>query len=166
MTAYEHRPNRKPPVPAEKPKPKRNGLRRVSKKRAKLNREAWKEREEFRKLFPLCCWCGVRDPANHTIDEIVRGSSRGLAIVDRRAWLPACYDCNSVILTGMTIEHKLAIKLCIDPEYFDLQFINRIRGRAPGSITLADVAEWLKPVAFTHAGECLSNYLRGKPIHF
>lgn len=145
----------------EKPKG-RKPLRRVSKKRAALNRSVQKRRADFRKEFSRCCWCGESRLRDHTIDEIVRGSSRGVALGDRRAWLPACYTCNSFILTGIAIEQKLAIKLCIDPAYFDLEAINKMRGRSGHAITLADVSAWLKPVA--HSGECLDNYNSGKPL--
>ncbi len=120
-------------------------MKHKSSKQSKLERTHDKERREFRLLFPNCCICGSGDPATHTIDEIVRGGSRSLGYAARAAWIPACFSCNCGPLNSMPVEHKLAIKLCIDPEYFDIEQVNAMRGRAPGAITLVDVSKYLQP---------------------
>ena len=121
-------------------------MKRKSSKQSKLERDSANERKEFRILFPSCCICGKHDPDTHTIDEIVRGGSRSKGYADRVAWLPACFACNCGPLNSMPVVQKLAIKLCVDPEYFDLMKVNEMRGRAPNAITLTDVATYLTPL--------------------
>lgn len=81
------------------------------------------------------------------VHEIIGGPSRMRAFVERAAWLPACNPCNGDALTDRTawpLAKQLAIKLELDPQWFDLDAINALIAVAghpnpPRAITADDV---------------------------
>lgn len=121
-------------------------MRSYTKLRAKLNREVAAMRADYLKEFPICvvCWQFVASQ----VHEITRGTAgRPLSIGESATWLALCTFCNTSRLCDYSkwpIERQLAVKLRHDPERFDLEVIWRIRGRAPSSITLKDVVQYLE----------------------
>lgn len=122
---------------------KRSRLRRVSKKRAALNREAKPLRDDFRQMFTMCQCCCKRVASD--VHEICRGSHREAALKERAAWLCLCRVCHDELddYSQWPITRQLALKLVGDPEFFDLATVNTLRGRDENAITLAEVAKWL-----------------------
>ncbi len=152
------------PPPAEKARvtKQRKPLRKVSAKRAKLNREVKGWRAAFINEVERCQVCGKKfkwDTASPemmdlgclftrklSVHEIAKGSLRGFAMKHRACCLVVCSKCNCDDLCDYSkwpIERQLAVKLITDPEYFDLELFNKVRGRAPTAITLADVVPYL-----------------------
>ncbi len=157
MTGYRIDPGRrKLPPPAEQPKP-RKPMRRVSKERSKLMREVAAWRGCFIIDMRQCQICGKKlvwresDPITSvrslSVHEIAKGPCRSEAMKHRECCLVACDICNCGPLCDYKIwpiERQLAVKLLTDPEYFDLELFNKVRGRAPTAITLADVVPYLQ----------------------
>ena len=116
-------------------------MRRVSKKRAALRREAAPLELEFLQQYPWCWYCGQRSEG---IDHICRGAHRGQSLLERCTWVASCNACNTGEPGAWPVEKKLAYKLQMDPEHFSIEKVNQIRGRADTSITLAHVAGYLE----------------------
>ena len=123
-------------------------MRSYTKLRAKLNREVAAARQAYLAEFPVCvvCWQGL----SGGVHEICRGTAnRVLSISEPATWLAVCTQCNCHALTDYSqwpIERQLAVKLCHDPERFNLETICRIRVRAISSITLKDVVQYLEVI--------------------
>jgi 5-methylcytosine-specific restriction endonuclease McrA len=100
------------------------------------------ERREYRQR--PCQLCGKRQ-SDH-VHEIASGPARKEALKHRAAWLALCESCHRRMHdhSDFPIERQCALKLLVDPEYFNLEVICRLRGRAPTAITLADVAPFLE----------------------
>ena len=99
-------------------------------------------RNEYRnKHCQLCHWLKATD-----CHEIARGPARKAALECRSTWLALCRPCHEKLgdYSEWPVERQLALKLVVDPEHFDLVKVNRIRGRADGAITLADIVPHLK----------------------
>lgn len=123
---------------------KRTRLKHTSTKQARLQREHRQARRDFLSEFPRCWFCGAPSTETH---EIASGTGiRNLAFGLREAWAAACNHCNFHRLTDRKeypVARQMAVKLVSDPEYFDLELICKIRGRALTATTLADVAAHL-----------------------
>jgi hypothetical protein len=79
------------------------------------------------------------------VHEICSGPARQKALNHRETWLALCRGCHQRMHTpsDFSIERQLALKLLVDPEYFNLELVCQLRGRAPTAITLADVSPYL-----------------------
>lgn len=128
------------------------GLRAVSKKRAKLNREVKPWRDAYRDDTFHCPVCLLGNHWNLVaiaplyVHEIARGAHRAEAIKHRACCLVVCHDCNCGPLCDYSkwpLERQLALKLITDPDHFDLALFNSVRGRAATAITLRDVVPFL-----------------------
>lgn len=122
---------------------KRSYIKRMSKAKRKEIAETAGPRKEYRESNPCALHkaLGHYEPATQT-HEIACGPARGKAVYHREAWLATCETCHPY-LQGMAVERQMAVKLLVDPEYFDLDLICELRGRAKGAITLADVVDHL-----------------------
>ena len=124
-------------------------MRRVSKKRGRLNRAVASVRAEFREAFPFCMWpgCGLRATDLH---ELARGPARGKALSERAAWLHLCAahhaECGDYSIGGLPTQ--LAVKRNADPFDYSRVAVNRLRGRQDDEITEAEVdAAWVELLA-------------------
>lgn len=120
-------------------------MRRLSKKRARLDRQLRQQRSDFVAEYPQCmCGCGERATACH---EMACGwSNRPQAIQHRFCWLSLSDYCNQYEFTNYAkwpLERQLALKWIHDREHLDLVAFNRLRGRADSAITMADVIPWI-----------------------
>jgi hypothetical protein len=123
-------------------------MRKVSTKTQSLQKKWGPVRKEFLEQFPICCICGG---PSQCVDEILRGKNRLRALVERACWLPACGLCNTGDLADpgyWPVERKLAVKLLVDPGWFDLNTVNRVLAPAgardiPRAYTGDDVLDWL-----------------------
>lgn len=137
--------NRKTPLKPSSKGLKRSRLARQSKERRELRKQVAPLEKEFLSQFPMCVYCGVRRSTG--IDHIAGGASRKAALTERCAWNSSCWECNSGDANDpmkFPIERKLAVKLTTDGEFFDLDTFNKLRGRAAGAITLAEVSAFLE----------------------
>ena len=100
-------------------------------------------RDEFRLEHIYCMSCGALASDVH---EICRGPHRARAVTERCTWLLLCRRCHDDMdgYAEWPIEKQLGCKLVHDPNWFDLDRVNEIRGRAPGAITLADIVPYLE----------------------
>ncbi len=135
-------------------------MKRISTETAKLNRSVKDWRTEFIVWAGGCQTCQYmnRDLSGTTewdvcfgsvrsVHEIAKGQHRHNAIKHRACCLVVCSKCNCDDLCDYSkwpIERQLAVKLLTDPEYFDLDLFNKVRGRAATAITLADIVPYLK----------------------
>jgi hypothetical protein len=135
-------------------------LRRVSKKRAKLMREVKEWQKDYVEEMGVCAVCD-RDReeletigsvitryfgAGLNVHEIAKGPHRAEALKHRACCLVVCNQCNCCQLCDYSvwpIERQLALKLLTDPQHFDLDLFNKVRGRAPTAITLLDLVPYL-----------------------
>lgn len=95
---------------------KRSKLRPISTKKAAMNRKWGPVRLAFRREM-TCCICGTPNP--DSVHEIVGGSFRDAAFVDRRYWLAVCvFRCHGVVQYMNKFE-QLALKKQHDPAFYD-----------------------------------------------
>lgn len=120
---------------------KRSRLKPRSRKKVLEIKAAGKDRDAFRREFPICMAC--RNKTATDIHEIPRGPARRKAYGDRRGWLHLCRPCHEEIgdYSKVPIERALVLKWRFDPAHFDLAWINTTRNRAPTAITLKDLEE-------------------------
>ena len=113
-------------------------MRRLSAKRRKLIDEASPARQAFAREFPRCWICGKRADDVH---EIARGPARGNAYADRSTWLRLCRLCHDDVgdYSKYPIARQLWLKRTNDPEYYDRERVNMLRGRQPDAITESEV---------------------------
>lgn len=119
-------------------------MRRVSKKRAKLNRQVKPLRDQYRWEFPKCQvpWCKAAATELH---EISRGAARGASLGERASWLHLCsFDHKQMDITPIACQ--LAIKAIADPDGYDRETVNALRGRMPNAITSDEVAWWVAQI--------------------
>jgi hypothetical protein len=119
-------------------------LRWQSPERKELRKKVSPMEQEILAQFDTCVYCQER-PAT-CIDHIAGGASRHKALSERCACNASCLECNlgdANDPTKFPLFRKLAVKLVTDGEFFDLEKFNRLRGRAPNAITLADITAFL-----------------------
>ena len=116
-------------------------MRRLSKKRAKRDRENIPFLKAYRGLF-LQCQNGCGRIAVE-IHEIAAGSHREKSRRSRACILNLCNTCH-LRLQGLAYDYQLAVKLLADPEGFNLEEFCSVIGRADTAVTLADVAQHLE----------------------
>lgn len=115
-------------------------MRRVSKKRSRLQREVGPMRRDF-VLNAGACWT-CRKARATDCHEMASGSHRELALSERCTWLAVCTMCNCYRLTDKVewpLVRQLAIKWINDAEYFNVEKFNLIRGRDRLAITWTEV---------------------------
>ena len=97
-------------------------------KRAKLDRQAQKTRDEYDRMFPFCQICGEVATDTH---EIARGRNRLKAQSERCCLLHLCRGCHDEVgdPAAWPISRQLALKKKVDPMGYDLQRFNEIMGR-------------------------------------
>lgn len=126
-------------------------MRARSSKQAALYRKLYPERIEFLYEMGRCAVQGLNCDGCYgvAVHEMCRGKNRMRAFGVRAAWLPACGPCNTGDLddaTAWPLAKQLALKLLIDPRYFDLTAIRQILAvdgtpieRLPVVVSEADV---------------------------
>lgn len=129
-------------------------MRRVSPKRAKLNRKANKWRLAKRKKHGCCMNCGhsptnprlwmPMDCSEICVHEISNGGLRGKSLMADYATLVLCWHCNQYEFSDKSlwpVERQLAMLLVRAPEEYDLEaFVFLVKGdRAPNWITQPEV---------------------------
>ena len=85
-----------------------------------------------------CMVCGRQGTDTH---EIARGAYRKQAVKQRCAWLRLCRECHNAMddYSEWPIARQLALKKLQDPQYYDRQAVNRLRGRHDNAITEGEV---------------------------
>lgn len=81
------------------------------------------------------------------VHEIPNSAGRQKATAHRDCCLVLCDYCNGNIFTDKAlwpVARQCALKLLTDPLFFNLPLINELRGRAPGAITISDLAPYLE----------------------
>lgn len=115
-------------------------MRRVSLKRQRLIRAVKDTRDEYRSEFPMCQWC-VLEPAMD-LHEIARGAGRHASLGVRASLLHLCRPCHDV-MDWLPVVAQLAVKKLSCSGYDRLE-VNRLRSRAPESITEDEVDLWCR----------------------
>ena len=114
-------------------------MRKVSRKRATINRQAETARKRFKEELKFCCLCGWAMPAID-VHEIVGGGARVKAIQTRAAWLLVCRLCHDQV-QYMPRVRQLVLKAKSDPVHYDRQAVNILAGRQADAITEAEVIQ-------------------------
>lgn len=91
--------------PPPKPAKAKGGMRRESKKRAKLNRDYEPRAAEYRELNPVCAYCGA---PTECVDHICSGGNKEATLTDFDTINPSCWSCNR---EHFPIDVKLAAKV-------------------------------------------------------
>jgi hypothetical protein len=101
-------------------------------------------RRQFVYDIARCMICGSCTGGGD-VHEIARGVSRKDSYHNRAAWLLLCRQCHDEVGNYMLwpIVRQLAVKLVADPDYFDLEAVNLLRGRDRDAITLQEVKDEL-----------------------
>ena len=128
--------------------------------------EAYRTHEAAREAFLGEMFeCAIHGPECRRWDisahEMTPGKNRMRAFGVRAAWLPACGVCNCGVLRDNVIwplAKQLALKLLIDPVYFDLILIRKILApegtpvdRLPIVVTEAEVLEYVRELLSVRA---------------
>ena len=117
---------------------KRSPIRRKSKKRAKQEREAGPVFDEFLATFSVCWLC--RSKPTSEVHHLCSGSFKAKTFGDRRGFFAPCRWCHELLQSGkVSLKVALYWKKVFDPEFWDLKWINRSRGRADDAITEEEV---------------------------
>lgn len=91
-------------------------------------------------MFPWCQWCQEMATQLH---EISRGAAREASLGVRAALLNLCAACHR-IMDWLEVAGQLAIKKLSDPDGYDREVVNVLRGRARNAITESEVDAWVK----------------------
>lgn len=105
-----------------------------------------REREQWAERFEQCWVCGWL-AARWRILETHEIASRAQAPnkwADVRNYLKTCRRCHDEVLSWLPECVQLSMKLLHDPDNYDRQFINEIRGHAPDAIAEHEVVLWTK----------------------
>lgn len=132
-------------------------MRRMSWRRRELLKVFEPARQAFRDDWP-CCWvCG--EPADD-VHEVARGVNRAQALGERCAWIRCCRSCHEALgdYGRWPLVWQYALKMLWEPEHYDRQGLNRLRGRAPEAISDDEVRVVVPAVlgALTHRALVLS----------
>ena len=118
-------------------------MKPISNKRRRRLREVAAGRNAYREKFPRCQWPGCLKTATE-LHEIARGPARQIAIGEICCFLHLCQKdhrlCDDYSIRPLA--RQLAVKQIADPDGYDLQRFNIIRGRAPNAITQEEVTAW------------------------
>jgi hypothetical protein len=123
------------------------GIKRLSKKRAAQALSFALERAEFVAEIGICMSPACKSGRYLCCHEMVKGTAgRPLAFSLRYCWLVLCAECNEGDFNDYSKfppERQLALKWIHDRENFQLEDVNRLRGRAPQAITMAQIIPWI-----------------------
>lgn len=128
-----------------KPPARKTRLRRIGLKRRKQMNATSQPRKTFKAEFRMCMLCTKRIATD--VHEIVTRAKSSKSVEHRCAWLCLCRTCHREEVGDYSrypISRQLALKLVTDPEAFDLDKINELRGNDPNEFTMADVARHLR----------------------
>ena len=105
-----------------------------------------REREDWANQFDRCWVCGWGEAWGVPLEthEIGSRAQAPLRWADKRNYFCACHSCNGDILNYLCEPLQLAYKKMYDPDNYDRQFINEIRGHAPDAIAEHEVVLWTK----------------------
>lgn len=101
-------------------------------------------RREYKETHRTCHLCRCRRATD--VHEIVRRSKSNESVEHRCAWLALCRKCHDDEVADYSrwpIARQLALKLCVDPDNFDLAKINELRGNSSTEFTPDDLAPYL-----------------------
>jgi len=110
-------------------------MRRLSEKKMQELLDYNEIRFEYKCEFPSCMLCGGQTSDVH---EIARGVHRHESVKWRAAWLSLCRFCHGK-MDRWTIPQQLALKALRDPESYDREKVNELRGRALNAVTENEV---------------------------
>lgn len=110
-------------------------VRKRSTKTAALYREWGPIRRAWLEAEPVCCLCGGWACDVH---EILAGSHRRKAFVERACWLRCCRRCHGEV-QGKSLSWQLALKFLSDPEGFNLTAFHQAWGRPATAVSPAEV---------------------------
>lgn len=101
-------------------------------------------RSAFKSWAHKCMLCRVREVVD--VHEICNGPARQKALGMRETWLAVCRCCHEDLDDKRLwpVTRQLAVKLLRDPDWFDPQVVNELRGRDPEAITIIDIAPHLE----------------------
>ncbi len=117
-------------------------MRRVSKKRARLNRAAKPLRDEYKFEYQKCEVFSCSAQASE-LHEITRGQHRSRSLDQPASWLHLCHDCH-VKMGLFTVTQQLALKKLSNSGY-DRRAVNTIRNpKTPDAITEEEVDQQVK----------------------
>jgi cytochrome c553 len=136
---------RKTPLTPGGPLKRKTRMKQVNPKTAKIRRQARDPRAQYVAEHFTCQVCHKRQATE--CHEIVRRSTKANSILYRSTYIATCYDCHENELGDYSrypIARQLAVKLISDGDHFNLEEINRLRGRDANAITLTDVAKYLQ----------------------
>lgn len=120
-------------------------MRNRSPKREQLLREVESVRQEYREWSMICQY--PRCVQSHCdVHEIARGPARQEALGERCALLYLCREHHREMDNYLEwpIARQAALKLIVDPDHYDLEKLNTLRGRASDAISHDEVVIWLE----------------------
>jgi len=142
------------PIPRKTPLKPSGYLKRkkpinpMSRKQRTLKRKHSPARTAYKREFSICQCCGRKRSTD--VHEIARGSAhREKAFTKPFTWLALCRDCHDLMgdYSIWPIAKQLALKSLVDPERFDLEAFNELRG----DVTCAeDVFSYIEQLEITH----------------
>lgn len=103
-----------------------------------------REREQWSLNFDVCWICRDYLPPLFDIHEIASRAQAPNKWADVRNYLKTCRRCHDEVLSWLDESVQLAHKKIFDPDNYDRQFINEIRGHAPDAIAEFEVVLWTK----------------------
>lgn len=115
-------------------------MKRRSRKRQEEIDAVQELRERFR-LIGQCMICGS-ERTSLEVHEIARGVHRHRAYAERCTWLLLCHSpCHRAVddYSVWPIALQAAIKMTCDRQFYDLQKLNKLRGRVSDAITQEEV---------------------------
>ena len=119
-------------------------MRRVSKRRAKLNRVAGPWRDQYLAEHWACQYLGCVRLADE-IHEIARGTGRLGSLMEPAALLTLCREHHEIVQLWSPVQ-QLCLKKIVAPEEYCLETVNRLRGRAVGAIDEADIRNEMRNI--------------------
>jgi hypothetical protein len=132
--------------PGTKGLTRKTRMRTVSKKRAKVNRQAKPVRDAYLAAHPICeVCCRRRSTERH---EITCGPAREASLDKIDVLLAVCGGidgCHDELddYSVWPVTRQLALKAIRSERPLDLPLVNRLRGRDENAITWGDVAQHL-----------------------
>ena len=100
-------------------------------------------RDQFAAPFDRCFLCGTKAentwPPRLESHDMARGPDREKSKNERCNLIRACPRCHTERLDGMPVVIQLAIKRLYDPDGYDRERVNILRGRAHNAITESEV---------------------------
>lgn len=117
-------------------------MKRISKARADIVSAAEPVRTELADDWPNCMLCSRRQASD--THEITRGPARSKSLGTRSCLLRLCRMCHLYVHDKFSPARQLCLKAIREPDWYDRLEVNKLRGRAPDSISESDVWSELK----------------------